>query len=462
MRSATTGEVSSTGTVLDLPKRQRRFVPGDSRVSDRQALVSDITYARRQFTRHGDPRHMTALYDSYWRKNSDLRSAVALRVSGLDSRPVRFLAPPESATDPAAIGHAQTLQTYWGRLKGSRIVRHLVRSARMYGLGAAEIGWSATADGFVPTDLWTVATNSMMVATVDYTYGQTPGTWLLRQSTTSGDPLIPGKWILCTPNPELPIGDRSLMSTSIFDAVFAQSVLASWTINLERYGLPVAHAEIEDWTDDALVEFTRYALQRLGEDHVLVTGKADGVKISFLDGAVASRNATSDPHARYLDAVGDRVARLWLGGTLMQRTGNSGSYNQGAVHENSFWSVLQGDARLIEEALQDGLVNTYARLNGVPEAQIPRVSLRVRLDTPAAAANLAALLGNAGYDMAVEELTEALGFQISKRVEGMPSAPVMNVGQRRALLKTLADVVAEAKNENLSRAFFEFAMAVNQ
>lgn len=364
------------------------------------------------------------LYDSYVRKNSDLRSAVELRVSGLDSRPVTFqpAIKPQPGTDPTpemveAQRLADMLQRAWARGPSQTIIRHLVRSGRMYGVAPVEIGWSVTDEGILWTDLWPTQAKAMLMATVHRNSEHPPGTWLLRTSSlsASGEPLVPGKWIVGSPNPELAAGDRALMATSVFDGVFGQSVLGGWTLFLERYGLPFLHVEVEDYTDAKAVATARQIIRRAGDDHGVVTGVHDKFSVNVIDGAMATRSGTSDPHDRYLTANRDRIARLWTGGTLLQSTGAGGSYNQGAVHENSFLALLQTDARYIEATLQRDLVGPWAEFNEIPPALVPKVALRIRLDTPGAVANLASQLGNAGYDMDTRELSETLGFTITRR-----------------------------------------------
>lgn len=407
----------SNGQVIQLPgTRQSQWLEPPP-IQSLPSTIQDIEFARHRLIWDGDPRQLVDIYERYIRVNEDLRSAVEQRVSGLDSRPVMM-----RASDPEnseSIDLAKRLQDEWNRLDNRHdVVQHLVRGARVHSFAPVEIGWRSTNRGVELERLWEIDQKSLIVATLHNRHqleNAIPGTWFLRRSPSLGDaePLIQDKWIVGSPGQSVSLIDRSLMATSIYSGIFGQRILGSWTVFVDRYGVPFLHVEIHDYEDEQGKATARQVIERAGNDHGVITSSNDKMVVKVIDGAQVSRSGTSDVHGRYLDAQRQRIDRVWVGGALTMGTGGAGSYNQGQIHQDAYYALLQTDARLVERALQRELVRAWMRLNEFDPGLAPQVTLRVRLDTPGTVAQLVSTLAQGNKSMDNRELTEVLGYTIT-------------------------------------------------
>jgi phage gp29-like protein len=288
----------------------------------------------------------------------------------------------------------------------------------VHSFAPAEMTWLSTMSGFELDAITPISQKAMIVATLNNRSrleGAVPGAWFLRRSQGVGgaEAIIPDKWIIGVPDDAEPLVDQSLMSTSIYSGIFGQRILGSWTVFVDRYGIPFLHVEIHDYEDEQGKETARQVIRRAGDDHGVVTSVNDKMQIKVVDGAQVARSGTTDVQGRYLDASRQRTDRVWVGGPLVMGTGAGGAYNQGQIHRDAFFALLQGDARYVTQTLQCQMVGAFMRLNRHDPHLAPVVTLRVRLESPGVVANLAAGLGQVGYKIDPDELSTTLGYTIT-------------------------------------------------
>ena len=407
--------------MIRFPGQQRagQWVENPSPFGTLPATVQDIEWARHRLIWDGDCRQLVDIYRKYIRVNDDLRAAVEQRISGLDSRPVKMRVAARNESNADAIAIADELQAQWDDLDNRhQVIKHLVRGALTHSFAPAEMTWTSTMSGVELTDIALISQKSMIVATVNNRArlgNAIPGSWFLRRSEGIGgaEPIIDDKWIIGVSDEAVPLADQSLMATSIYAGIFGQRVLGSWTVYVDRYGVPFLHVEVNDYEDKTMIATAKQIIQRAGEDHGVISSTNDQLNITVVDGSQIARSGTTDVQGRYLDAARQRIDRVWVGGSLVMGTAGGGAYNQGAIHQDAYFALLQGDARYIEHTLQRQLVGAFMRLNQLDMRLAPQATLRVRLESPGVVANLAGQLGQVGYAMDTSELTETLGYTIT-------------------------------------------------
>ena len=413
--------MSSQGQLIPFPGQQRtpRWFEPPSVYDTIPATVQDIEWARHRLIWDGDCRALVDIYRKYIRVNDELRSAVGQRISGLDSRPVVMRTNKANEGNAEAEAIAVELQAQWDGLDNRhQVIKHLVRGALTHSFAPAEITWTSTMSGFELTAIDPISQKAMIVATVNNRgrlNNAIPGSWFLRRSQSLGDAeaIIDDKWIVGVPDAAEPLADQSLMATSIYSGIFGQRILGSWTVYVDRYGVPFLHVQVGDYEDRQMIETAKQVIKRAGEDHGVISSTNDELTINVVDGSQVARSGTTDVQGRYLDASRQRIDRVWVGGSLVMGTGAGGAYNQGAIHQDAYFALLQGDARYVEHTLQRQLVGAFMRLNRLDMRMQPQATLRVRLESPGVVADLASRLGQVGYSMDTSELSETLGYTVT-------------------------------------------------
>lgn len=397
---------------------------------DRPDIGADfltLSYAHEFAMQHGQPQQLYDLYLLLNRRETASAAATNSRVDAVTARPLEVISGGDSDEDRQA---AQLFSEVWSDIDQS-VVGHLAFSANTFGVGAAEIDWvfDREMDIFRPTGLhavlsralgWTVANPySYEIRRINGTVGlELPNnTWLLRVGAWEWETLRPDKWIVVSPHAPASPADRGLSYGCSFLALLILAGRAGWTAFVDRYGLPMLHVVINDWTNKRAADSARSIIQNWGTDKGVLTAQNDGISFTTIDGAQNSRVSSSDVHQRFVADARAEIQKVWTSGTLIQDTATNGGSPRalGQVHEGGFLRAVESDIKLIIRSLEQQLVRPWMRFNDI-QAKAPKFRAQTAsVDSPMHAAALAQMLGTAGYDIDTDELSKTVGFTVSRR-----------------------------------------------
>jgi phage gp29-like protein len=377
----------------------------------------------------GRPVYQCDLFDDLVVRDMSLYSLVKGRVDALAGKPIAVLAGGSGSDDARA---ADAFREVLGRLDLDSLIQWHQYSALVHGWGATELDWQWNPDDrrWDPGGWWHLRSRQFRVATEIYRIvpDASPEELLVQTGPSQEQVarLTPDKWVVTRHAPWLRITRSGLMHVCARYAVLRTQSWAHWFAFLRRYGIPALQIEIASWSDAAQQAQAEDMLKRWGEDVGFVTDASGKVKASVVDGAQASRSATSDPQARFVEAVRGEFAALWTGIPAGASQGGVGNYYTGKAYSGIRADMLEADARRICGALREQLIKPWMRFNGFA-GEAPRLDIRLadRIQDPETVVKTAGELARMGYEVDAAQLEEITGLRIKKVNAVAPaSAPI--------------------------------------
>ena len=374
----------------------------------------------------GRPAYQCDLFDDLVIRDPSLYSLVKGRVDALAGKPVAVLAGGDTAVDQRA---ADAWRAVMGRLDFDALIQWHQYNPLVHGWGASEVDWQWNPDDrrWDPGQFWHLRSRQFRIATEVYRIvpGAMPEELLVQVGPTQEQVarLIPDKWVITRCAPWLRPSRSGLLHVCSRYAVLRTQSWAHWFAFLRRYGLPALQVEIATWSDAAQQAQAEDMIRRWGEDVGFITDAAGKVKASTIDGAQASRSATSDPQARFVDAVRAEFTTLWTGIPAGQNQGGVGNYHTGKVYSGIRSDMLEADARRICAALRDQLIKPWMRINNMA-GEPPRLDIRLadRIQDPEQAVTTAGKLADMGFEVDPVQLEEITGLRITRKQNAAASA----------------------------------------
>jgi phage gp29-like protein len=372
----------------------------------------------------GRPSYQCDLFDDLIGRDPSLYGLVHGRVSALAGKPVVVRPGGDKAQDRRA---ADALQEVLDRLDMDSWIQWHEYGHLVYGWAASEIDWqwNARESRWDPAELWHIRSRQFRIATEVYRIvpGAEPQELLVQVGLTDEQVarLIPDKWIVTRHAPYLRIARSGLLHVCARYAILRTQSWAHWFAFLRRYGIPALRVEIASWNDSLQQYQAEEMIRRWGEDVGFVVDANAKVKPEILDGAQAARSATSDPQARFVDAIRDEFTRLWTGIPTGGNSGGVGNYYTGKVTAGIRADLLSADARRLATALRNHLAEPWMRINGI-RGEVPQIEIPVAeraLDPETAIANVERL-ARIGYRPDLAQLEEITGLRLTEAPAATP------------------------------------------
>ncbi|MGF1572310.1 MAG: DUF935 family protein [Sumerlaeia bacterium] len=209
------------------------------------------------------------------------------------------------------------------------------------------------------------------------------------QTTTTANNTVTrlGAWGKAVPAPERkfvvlhfgrdarnPFG-RGLCQRAYWYYWFKKNTLRSWAIYNEKYGAPLAVAQVNPTLPNDEREKLLQILDSLQTDAGIVIPET--IKLEYLE---ASKNGDGECFKAMADWCNDEMARIVLGATLSTGEGRrSGSMALGRVHESVRQDYIEADSRLLESTLNETLIRWLVELNFLPGTKGPTLKFDVTL-----------------------------------------------------------------------------------
>lgn len=184
---------------------------------------------------------------------------------------------------------------------------------------------------------------------------------------------------------------------------------------IERYGMPFTVAKVDEqsWRKDR--SKLKSLIQNFGPDGGGVFSKA--VELDLLQAATN----TGDVYFSLLEYLRGAIERVVLGQTATSGDGG-GFSNDGAQHMVRM-DIKGSDCRQIAASVNHRLLPYAVAFRYGPDAPVPRMEYDLKPAKDAQAeANVIKTLGEAGWDVDEEQITEATGYKVTRRVAQPPGS----------------------------------------
>lgn len=161
-------------------------------------------------------------------------------------------------------------------------------------------------------------------------------------------------------------------------------------------------------------------LQDMDHHRTVVFPGGEGWDINLVQTPATGHNVSHD-WIQYFDTA---FAQVILGTTMMQETGDRGSYALGAVHNKSvFGAITEADSESLCDVVQNTWATWILELNGVPGELAPKVSQEAgRSQDVAQTVDTMLLLSDRGFPISVEQISDATGIRPAKEGETLITA----------------------------------------
>ena len=138
---------------------------------------------------------------------------------------------------------------------------------------------------------------------------------------------------------------------------FKKTGIKFWLIYVERFGQPTALGSYPPGTSDADIEQTKDVLNSIQTNSSIVL--PDTFTISLLE-ASRGGNATYDDLCNFINR---EISKMVLGCVLVTESSKNGSYSLGKIHNLVRQDIIESDADLLDETLNNSLIKWICQLN---------------------------------------------------------------------------------------------------
>lgn len=248
------------------------------------------------------------------------------------------------------------IQNVFNSLNVEKIISDIL-DAPLFGFSPIEVMWEHNGENIVPKRVeakpqeWFLfdVHNNLRLRT--------------KKNSISGE-IVPEKKFLCArynPSYTNPYGEK-LLASVFWPATFKKGGMKFWVSFVEKYGMPWALGKIPRQTLEEEAIKLRDTLENMVQDGVAVFDDSCEIELKEAGG----KNASSQVYSELVQFSNSEISKAILGQTLTTQEGTSGSYALGTVHSNVRKDILAGDARLVQNVLNE-LISWILELN-YPEA----------------------------------------------------------------------------------------------
>lgn len=275
-----------------------------------------------------------------------------------------------------------------------------------YGWGASEIDWGVLDFEGRP---WVAPIWFANVPARRFKIGEDDELRLLTDEfKTDGEPLAPGKWMICRRSGGR-LARSSLMRTASWLVYFKKTTNGDWFVYGQRFGLPLVLVEYDEPNDETSKGVALEIAQHIGDDASAVVPK--GIEVKVHD---AARNGdASGTHGAFISHCNRELSKLINGSTLSNDNGDSGgaSYALGDTHDAVRFENVLYDVERLQEAFRLGVAVPFVKFNGLKAAP-PVLRLQVVRDlAPKPRADVAKTLHEMGVPLSLSQLRHDTGFR---------------------------------------------------
>lgn len=377
-------------------------------------LVAVLEKLRRGY----DPHEYYALGEEMLERDSNLRSLLDIRVAQTANQE---LIPDVSASSLVRDRKRAEEGIAMLTAAGLRDLMPAILSARHYSVCVLEAEWLLTATARTITKLHWRDPKSFVFDRED------PRKMYIKP-TQPGGPLVEapaGRFIVVFANgkPGAPVRS-GLAVPAAWEYVKKSITEFDWTRFLNRYGKPSPSLNVppdRQLTPRERADLRRLATQLGGDTAAILEG---GITITYAKDATVS--GSSDAFERKVRYHDEQITKLYLGGSLVSGTGNTGSGGSkalGAIHAELRYDLQKADAQLVASAANEALY-WWAVFNGGENAFIPKV--RLELDEPedkVAARENAKAAHDMGLPLSIKKTAEQLGVYLAETPEDTLAPP---------------------------------------
>ena len=270
------------------------------------------------------------------------------------------------AEDPRAAAAAELVTR---ALKGCRLNQAVEKllDALLKGLAVCEVMWTRRAGEILPAELR--ARDPMRFRPRLPPEGGPPGPdgvppafelrLLSRESPTEGGPLPDRKFVVHRfgAKYEHPWG-LGLGARLFWPVYFKRQGIGFWLSALEKFGQPTGVGKYPPGSTQDQIDKLLDALQAIASEAGVAI--PEGMAIELLEAKRSGSFESYEGLARYMD---EDISKVILGQTLTTSAGASGSRALGQVHNEVRLELTKGDADLLSDTLNAGLVRWIVDFN---------------------------------------------------------------------------------------------------
>ena len=204
------------------------------------------------------------------------------------------------------------------------------------------------------------------------------------------------------------------LGTRLFWPVFfKRQGIQFWLIFCDKFGSPTAVGKYPTGTSDADQGKLLDALQSIAQDSGIAI--PDTMSVSLLEAARSGSIDTFEKLCRYMD---DEISKATLGETLSTTMKGGGSYAAAKTHNEVRLELVQADANLLTDTLQETVVKWLTEYN-CPGAGVPRVYREVKPEEDLKVqAETDKLVFDMGFEPSEEYVRTVYGDGWKKRAPG--------------------------------------------
>lgn len=194
---------------------------------------------------------------------------------------------------------------------------------------------------------------------------------------------------------------------------FRRHVLIEYMRGIEKYGLPLIQAQVDQflWEDSAEKQLLDDALANMTYDGYMITPKGS-VELGFPTAQSAFDVMVFDNYLQYSEK---QIFRLILGQDSTSSADNS-NRSTAQVHNLVRADLLASDAKAVEETVNDQIIKPLFEGEFGLSEEKPRFRFKLKgVDEIQALATAVKTLGEAGYEVDLDVLSEKFGFGIIKK-----------------------------------------------
>ena len=193
---------------------------------------------------------------------------------------------------------------------------------------------------------------------------------------------------------------------------FRRHVLIEYLRGIEKYGLPMIQANVDQYLWESSDEKTKLEnmLGNMTYDGYMITPK-DSVELNF-----PTANSAFDVavFSNYLDYTEKQIFRLILGQDSTSSADNS-NRSTAQVHNLVRKDILEADVKAVEETVNNQIIKPLMEANFTSAADVPKFRFITKgVDEMNQIAVLVKTFSEAGYEVDIKDIEKKTGLKITK------------------------------------------------
>ncbi len=203
-----------------------------------------------------------------------------------------------------------------------------------------------------------------------------------------------------------------LLNTSV-DVIYKRYAKAAWVEHAETFALPFLHAKT-DTSDANKYAHIQQALQKAGRGRMAITDYGDEITATSL-----SNGDAYQIYKALADQCDAETSKLILGQTMTMDNGSSRA--QAEVHQDILTLILQSDATMIENIVNNDLLPKLIRFGYPLQSCTFAYQWSRELSISEKVSVYTMLLQH--YDIPETEIAEKFGVEVFKKVQAQQTQP---------------------------------------